>query len=156
SLTSIMSTTGEGDVGTPEPEILGALMQPRPTEREASIEHGVEIQRTIGSEHFDEDRARKRATLEVDRGVNPIGVTRQLLAIVASGDRAEGLAALDLPALVVHGRGDRLVGFSGGQRTAQLIAGADLLAFDDMAHDLPVPLWPRIADAIADVANRAD
>lgn len=155
SLTSIMSTTGEGDVGTPDPEILGALIQTRPTERAASIEFGVEVQRTIGSEHFDEERARKRSTTEVDRGINPLGVTRQLLAIVASGSRADGLAALDLPALVVHGRKDRLVGFSGGQRTAQLIAGADLLAIDDMAHDLPVPHWPRVADAVADVAHRA-
>ena len=47
----------------------------------------------------------------------------QLLAIVASGSRAEDLARLDLPALVVHGRADTLIDFSGGQRTAELIAG---------------------------------
>ena len=57
---------------------------------------------------------------------------------------------------MIHGRQDKLVGFSGGQRTAELIAGADFLAIDDMAHDLPRVHWPRMADAIAAVANRAD
>jgi pimeloyl-ACP methyl ester carboxylesterase len=156
SLTSIMSTTGERDVGQADPSILGSLVTPRPTAREDSIAYGVEVMRTIGSVHFDEERALARATAEVDRGINPLGTPRQLLAIVASGSRASGLAGVDLPALVVHGRRDRLVDFSGGQRTAQLIAGADLLAIDDMAHDLPVVHWTRVADAIADVAHRAD
>jgi pimeloyl-ACP methyl ester carboxylesterase len=77
------------------------------------------------------------------------------VAILASGSRADQLERLDLPALVVHGRQDRLVGFSGGQRTAALIAGADFLAIDDMAHDLPPAHWERIVDAIAAVAGRA-
>ncbi len=156
SLTSIMSTTGEANVGNPAPELLGTLVGERPTERAAAIDFGVEVSRTISSpDHFDEDRARARATAEVDRGINPLGLPRQLLAIVTSGSREDGLARLDLPALVVHGRQDRLVDFSGGQRTAELVAGADLLAIDDMAHDLPVAHWPRVADAVAAVARRA-
>lgn len=156
SLTSIMSTTGEPAVGGAAPELLGTLAASRPTEHQASIEFGVETMRAIGSaEHFDEERARARSTVEVERGINPLGVPRQLLAILCSGSRAEGLARLDLPALVVHGRQDRLVDFSGGQRTAELVAGADFLAIDDMAHDLPLAHWPRIADAITTVAGRA-
>lgn len=156
SLTSIMSTTGESDVGRPDPALLGKLAATRPEDREGSIEFGVEVLRSISGVHFDEERARARATAEVDAGINPMAVPRQLLAILASGSRAEGLTGLDLPALVVHGRQDRLVAFDGGQRTARLIAGAELLAIDDMAHDLPVVHWPRIADAIAAVAFRAD
>ena len=76
-------------------------------------------------------------------------------AIVASGSRSEGLSHLDLPALVIHGTADPLVTLSGGQRTAELIAGSDFLTFDDMAHDLPMVHWPRIADAIAQLASRA-
>lgn len=155
SLTSIMSTTGEPGVGNPSPELLGTLVGERPTEREASIEFGVEIARAISSpDHFDEERARARITIEVDRGINPLGLPRQLLAILCSGSRAESLAGIDLAALVIHGRQDRLVDFSGGQRTAELVAGADFLAIDDMAHDLPVVHWPRIADAVASVARR--
>lgn len=157
SLTSIMSTTGDATVGNPAPELLGTLVGERPTERLAAIEFGVEVSRAISSpDHFDEARARARATTEVDRGINPLAVPRQLLAILTSGSREDDLARLDLPALVVHGRQDRLVDFSGGQRTAELVAGADFIAIDDMAHDLPVAHWPRLADAIAAVARRAD
>jgi pimeloyl-ACP methyl ester carboxylesterase len=156
SLTSIMSTTGEASVGQPSPEVLPLLLTAPPADREGAIEAAVGVARSIcHPRHFDEARARALATLQHDRGFNPAGVGRQLLAIVASGSRAEGLARLDLPALVVHGRADPLVDFSGGQRTAELIAGADFLAIDDMAHDVPMAHWARVADAISAVASRA-
>ncbi|MFN8018811.1 MAG: alpha/beta hydrolase [Acidimicrobiales bacterium] len=156
SLTSIMSTTGEQTVGQPDPALLEQLVAPRPTDREGAIEAGVAIARAIScAEHFDEERARAMAALQFDRGDNPDGVGRQLLAVIASGSRADGLSRLDLPALVIHGRQDRLVDFSGGQRTAELIAGADFLAIDDMAHDMPQVHWTRAVDAIFAITSRA-
>ena len=155
SLTSIMSTTGEPGVGQPSPEVMEILLAERPDDREQAIEFGVAIARAIGSrDHFDEDKARYLSEIQYDRGNNPEGVARQLLAIVASGSRADGLSRGDLPALVVHGRQDPLVDFSGGQRTAELIAGADFLAIDDMGHDVPQVYWSRIADAIAALTAR--
>lgn len=156
SLTSIMSTTGEHTVGQPDPEVLPLLLTAPPADREGAVAASMATARAIQHpDHFDEERARALAELQYDRGFNPVGVGRQLLAIVASGSRAEGLERLDLPALVVHGQADRLITFSGGQRTAELIAGADFLAIDDMAHDMPMAHWPRITDAITAVANRA-
>ncbi len=155
TLTSIMSTTGEPGYGEASPELAGVLLAPRPTDREGIIESGMAIQRAIASEHFDEARTRAVMELSYEQGFNPEGVGHQLLAILASGSRAEGLARLDLPALVIHGRQDRLVGFSGGQRTAELIAGADFLAIDDMAHDMPQVHWTRCADAVSALINRA-
>lgn len=156
SLTSIMSTTGEVDVGAPAPDLMATLLAERPTAREEAIDFAVDAARAIGHpEHFDEDRARHTATVEFDRGMNPLGAPRQLLAIMSSPSRAEGLSGLDLPALVVHGEADRLVDLSGGRRTAELIPGADLLVIEDMAHDLPVVHWPAIADAVAAVTGRA-
>ena len=58
-----------------------------------------------------------------------------------------------MPTLVVHGRVDRLVPLSGGEATAAAIPGARLLVLDEMAHDLPEPLWPQVVDAIAEVAG---
>jgi pimeloyl-ACP methyl ester carboxylesterase len=157
TLTSIMSTTGEAGVGEPSPDLASVLLRPVATDRDSVIAAGIETHRAIScAEHFDEDRARTIAEQAYENGFNPEAVGHQLLAILASGSRAEGLARLDLPALVIHGRQDQLVAFSGGQRTAELIAGADFLAIDDMAHDLPRAHWPRMADAIAAVANRAD
>ena len=70
--------------------------------------------------HFDEAHARKRAEEAYDRCFYPAGVARQLLGILASGSRAEGLAQLDVPTLVIHGAVDPLVTSSGGERTAEL------------------------------------
>ncbi|MCU1351670.1 MAG: Alpha/beta hydrolase [Acidimicrobiales bacterium] len=156
ALTSIMSTTGEHDVGQAEPAVLLKLMTPRPPERAAAIEHQVEISRTIGSpDHFDEDVARAKAAAAFDRSFDPMGTARQMLAILSSPDRAKGLADLTIPTLVVHGRLDPLVGFSGGERTAELVPGAELLAIDDMAHDLPRAHWAQIIESVTALATRA-
>lgn len=155
TLTSIMSTTGDPTVGAPDPELLPLLTDARPTEREASIDHGVAVmEATFSPDHWDPIRARARAIREVDLGINPMGATRQLLAILASGSRSDALTNLRLPALVVHGAQDRLVHPSGGEATAAAIPGAHLLLIEDMAHDLPVAHWDRILDAVADLGRR--
>jgi len=156
TLTSIMSTTGEQEVGQPKPEAMQALLQPVATNRDEAIARSVETSRVICSPvHFDEALARKRAEEAYDRCFNPAGIARQMLAIVSSGSRAEGLAALDVPTLVIHGPADPLVTVSGGERTAELVPGAELLLIDDMAHDLPVPVVPQLVDAITAIAARS-
>jgi pimeloyl-ACP methyl ester carboxylesterase len=156
TLTSIMSTTGDADVGQPTPEAMQALLKPVAATRDEAIARAVETTRVIASPvHFDEALARKRAEEAYDRCFNPAGVARQLIGIAASGSRAEGLAALTLPTLVIHGPGDPLVTVSGGERTAELVPGAELLLIDEMAHDLPIPVVPQIVDAITSLTSRA-
>lgn len=156
TLTSIMSTTGDPDVGQPTPEAMGLLLRPAPTTREEAIEAGVAGSRAIGSpEHFDEAVARQRSTDAYDRAFNPAGVARQLLAIMASGSRAEGLAQLDVPTVVIHGDVDPLVTPSGGHRTAELIPGAELLMIEGMGHDLPPAVLGPVVEAITSLAARA-
>jgi pimeloyl-ACP methyl ester carboxylesterase len=157
SLTSIMSTTGDRAVGQPAPEGLAALMRTPPNDREGYAESAVEAFRAIGSKGFeiDEDYVRQRALASHDRGYNPLGVARQLLAIGASGDRTERLRELDVPTLVVHGRGDPLVSMTGGEATAAAIPGAKLELVEGMGHDLPRGTWRRLADLIAENAARA-
>jgi pimeloyl-ACP methyl ester carboxylesterase len=156
SLTSIMSTTGEPGVGEPNPDMTAALLAPRPSDREGAIEAGVDLARAISSpDHFDPERARALAEVQYDRGHNPDGVGRQLVAVLASGSRAEGLAALERPTLVIHGRQDQLVTFGGGERTAELVDGAELLAIDDMGHDMAEVHWPRAVAAITQLTTRA-
>jgi pimeloyl-ACP methyl ester carboxylesterase len=157
TLTSIMSTTGDPDVGQPTPEAMQALLSPVATTRDEAITRSVETGRLISSPvHFDESEAQKRAEEAYDRCFNPAGVARQLLGILASGSRAEGLARLDVPTLVIHGVADPLVTLSGGQRTAELIPGAELLVLEDMAHDLPRALLPQVVDAITALAARSN
>ncbi len=158
SLTSLMSTTGEPDVGQPDGEVLGALlgMMTANDTHEARVASSVELARLIGTRsEFDEARAVERAELLVTRAYDPAGVARQLVAIFASGSRADGLAALEVPTVVLHGDADLLVDISGGRRTAELVPGAEFVLLEGMAHDMPPVYRERLITAIVDNAARA-
>ena len=158
SLTSIMSTTGDQTVGQATQEALGALLAAPATTRQEAVERTVSIFRVIGSPGFELDEAdlRERAGLSYDRADDPLGVARQLLAIIASGDRTASLRSVNVPTLVLHGADDPLVNVSGGRATADAIPGAELVIFDGMGHDLPRPLWPEITARIDGVVQRAE
>jgi pimeloyl-ACP methyl ester carboxylesterase len=155
TLTSIMSTTGEPEYGQPTPEAVAAVLQPVGPTRAEVIEAGVRRAEVLtGPEHFDEDRARAIAAEAYDRAFNPEGVARHLLAMVASGSRAEPLARLDVPTMVIHGDLDPLVTPSGGERTAELVPGAQLLMIEGMGHDLPPAVLGQVVEAITSLAAR--
>ena len=156
SLTSIMSTTGHTEVGQPDPEALMALLSPAPEGREAAIDSSVNTSRLISGDLFDETESRRVATESYDRCFNPAGTMFQIAAIAASGDRTDGLAALDVPTLVIHGRQDSLVTLSGGEATAKAVPGAELLVLGLMGHDMPKRYWPQMADAIFNIAARGE
>jgi pimeloyl-ACP methyl ester carboxylesterase len=155
TLTSIMSMTGEPEYGQPTPEALAVLLQPVGSTRAEVIEAGVASTKLLaGPAHFDEDRARAVAGEAYDRAFNPEGVARQLLATLASGSRAEGLAQLDVPTIVIHGDLDPLITPSGGERTAELVPGAELLLIEGMGHDLPPAVLGQVVEAITSLAAR--
>lgn len=153
TLTSIMSTTGNPEVGQGSPEALMALFSPPPTDRDGVIERGVKVAQVVGGPHFDEEEGRIRMGAAYDRSFYPQGAAFQIAAIAKTGDRTERLQALDVPALVIHGEVDTLVALSGGEATAAAIAGAKLLTFDDMGHDLPKVRWPEITGAIGELTS---
>jgi pimeloyl-ACP methyl ester carboxylesterase len=157
SLVSIMSTTGGTAVGQPHPEALPALLTRPPSDRAGFVDFVVGAWKVIGSPAFeaDEEALRTRAGASYDRGIYPDGTARQLLAIIASGDRTEALRRLDVPTTVIHGTGDVLVDVSGGTATAEAIPEARLELIDGMGHDLPVQLWARFVDLIVETAERA-
>jgi len=158
SLVSIMSTTGAPDVGQARPEIVGPVLLERPpADREGYLEDVVQKWRLIASPGYPLDEAELRAVSAVayDRSYYPIGTGRQLLAVLASGDRTEALRSLDVPTLVIHGADDPLVDVSGGRATADAIPGAELMIIDGMGHDLPRELWPKLVDAIGSHARNA-
>lgn len=150
SLVSIMSTTGDPSLPQGRPEAMQFLLRPAPAQRQRYVEHAVELWRTIGSPGFpfEEEEIRRRAALAFDRCFYPAGQVRQLAAILAHGDRTEGLRRVRVPALVIHGTGDPLVPVECGRATAAAIPGAELLLIEGMGHDLPRGAWPRIVEAI--------
>ena len=157
SLISVMSHTGENEYGRSTKEANAALMTAPPREREAYVEHSVRQGRLWSSPRFyDEAAAAEKAAAQYDRAFYPEGATRQLAAIMASPPRADGLRALKVPTLVIHGRADTLITPSGGERTAELVPGADLLLLAEMGHDLPAPLWPVLVHAVLGHTGYAD
>jgi pimeloyl-ACP methyl ester carboxylesterase len=158
SLVSIMSNTGSRLSGQPSLRTYGLLLSRAPRERDAYIARFERIFAAIGSPGLprDLDDVRELAALSYDRDHDPDGPSRQLAAIVASGNRAEELRRITAPTLVVHGKADPLVAYSGGRATARLIGGAKMMSVEGMGHDLPRAVWPRLIDGIAANAARAD
>jgi pimeloyl-ACP methyl ester carboxylesterase len=150
SLTSVMSTTGDPDVGLPDPAVLARMMQPMPADPVEAMAHRLGISEAIGSPGlFDPERARHRAERELARGGDPMGTVRQLLAIVSSPSRSQGLRSVQVPALVAHGDVDPLVNISGGLRTHECLPSAELLVFEGMGHDLPPVFWDPLVDRVS-------
>jgi pimeloyl-ACP methyl ester carboxylesterase len=149
SLVSMFSNTGEPGVGQPTPEALEALLTPSPPERAAYIEAASAKAMIWASRRYgDRARAEVLAAENFDRGIYPEGVARQLAAMLASGPRVEGLRAVEVPTLVIHGLDDTLIQPDGGERTAELIPGARLMLVEDMGHDRPEQLWPLLTGAV--------
>jgi pimeloyl-ACP methyl ester carboxylesterase len=157
SLVSIMSTTGNPKVGRPQPRMMMRLMRKGQRERAAYIKDHIDTYRAIGSKtyEFEEDYKRERAARLFDRGVYPAGSARQLGAVASAPDRTGALAAVRVPATVIHGDADPLVDVSGGRATAVAIPGARLVIFPGMGHDMPRALWPEIIDAIVENTGAA-
>ncbi|HET8931567.1 MAG TPA: alpha/beta hydrolase [Acidimicrobiales bacterium] len=157
SLVSIMSTTGDPDVGQPDDAAAEALMQPTPEGREAAIEASVRTGQIIGSPvHFDVDAERSKAERAYDRGSNPDGALRQLLAILTQTSRTAELGRLEIPAIVIHGKLDPLVNPSGGQRTHEALADSELIELAEAGHDIPPIYRPELVARIAEMAQRVD
>jgi pimeloyl-ACP methyl ester carboxylesterase len=162
SLTSIMSSTGN-----PRPRIalgkrhaLQALLRRPPPDAtmDGIVDHLVHVFGVIGSPGFPQAADALRPHLErvVRRGLYPDGTTRQLAAILASGDRRALLRSITAPTLVIHGADDPLVPVAAGRDTAACIPGARLDVIAGMGHDFPPELMTRIARDIVEHCRRSE
>lgn len=79
---------------------------------------------------------------------------RQLLALLASGDRSWQLTRIQTPTLVIHGTEDPLLPMEAGQETANLIPNAQFVAIEGMGHQLPQALIGQIATLITNHCHR--
>lgn len=158
SLTSMMSTTGDNSVGQPDWAALADLGSPPSDDRQGFIDWQVRSLKAIGSPKYpiDEIFAAENAGLAWDRDHDPLGMLRQAVAVLKSGDRTERLRSLRVPTLVIHGDSDKMVDISGGRATAEAIPGAELVIFEGMGHGLPKQLWSELANRISDHIHRVE
>ena len=90
------------------------------------------------------------------RGLYRAGTSRQLLAILATGDRRPLLQGITAPTLVLHGANDPLVPMAAGIDTAANIPGSRLEVVPGMGHDFPPGLMARVAGRIAEHCRAAE
>lgn len=153
SMTSIMSSSGKPGLPGPRADIRKRMMTPRPANptKEEAVKLGAEVLEAIS---FADPTRTPTAFVDMaarafDRGYYPMGMKRQLLAIVADGSRVDRLKKITAPTLVVHGGADPLVPKEGSEDIARHIPGARLEIIDEMAHDLPPSQVGRMVELIA-------
>jgi pimeloyl-ACP methyl ester carboxylesterase len=151
TLTSIMASSGEPTLPPPTPAALQVLLTPTPLDYDGYLARYVSTWKVLRVGSFPQDEARDpaRARRAYERGLNPPGVARQLVAIIASGSRRPALAKVTTPTLVIHGDVDPLVPLAHGQDVAAAVPGAKIEIIPGMGHALPIPLWPQVIGAIA-------
>jgi pimeloyl-ACP methyl ester carboxylesterase len=156
SMTSIMSTTGDRDVGQPSSEVAALFYAPPGHDRDTVIarSQALELLYTSPTE-YDPERVAQRVGAAFDRCFCPRGLVRQLTGVMASGSRTQSLRGVDVPTLVLHGDADTLIDISGGVSTAQCIPGAHFVAIAGMGHDLAPRYWTTIVDAVSEHAHAA-
>lgn len=157
SLTLMMTTSGARALPRPSWAVQRTLLsRPRGPGTNAAVDWIVHMLRTIGSPGYPPDlqALRARALESVQRAWHPAGSVRQLLAIVADGDRTPLLQRITAPTRIVHGMADPLVPLACGQHLAQHIARAETDFIPGMGHDLPDALLERFAQGIAHNAGR--
>lgn len=141
SLVSVMSSSGAPGLPGPDARLRRALLARRPARptRAQAITASTAMLELISFP----DPARppgafaEAAGRAFDRGYDPTGARRQLLAIIADGSRVGRLGRIKAATLVVHGHADRLVPSAAGEDVAKRIAGSRLVVVPEMAHDLP-------------------
>ena len=158
SLTLMMTTSGARRLPQAAPRVQRALLS-RPDGRDpaAVVAHLEKLLRLIGSPAYPADPGLLRARLQasVARAWRPAGTARQLLAVVADGDRSRMLRHICAPTRVIHGDADPLVRVQAGHDLAHRIDGAELDIVPGMGHDLPEALLEHFADGIAKNAGRS-
>ena len=158
SLTLVMTTSGASHLPQPSWRVRQALLK-KPGSRDLPgvVKHMIDLVHTIGSPGHRPDPVllRKRLEAAFTRAYRPTGMLRQLVAIVADGDRSAMLSQVKTPTAVIHGADDPLVPPGAANDLVAKIAGATLDMVPGMGHDLPLALLPRLAQGIHTNAQRA-
>jgi pimeloyl-ACP methyl ester carboxylesterase len=148
SLAVIFSSNNRPFLPPPAPRAVLALLKGPPpnSPRDVIVENAVRVTKIIGSPGYraPQEQVRSEAAESYERSYFPWGVARQFSAVLGSGSLVRYDRRIVAPTVVIHGRADKLMRPFGGRAVARAIAGARLVLFDGMGHDLPQQLWGRV------------
>ena len=139
TLTSLMSTSGARGLPTMKGKVLRVMMaKPRGHDIEAVVRYYLNFFRAVGSPAYPVPEAALRDMVlqTMARSYDPAGNLRQLAAVMADTTRADELARVSCPTLVLHGSADPFLPIACGRDTARRIPGAQFAAIEGAGHDL--------------------
>lgn len=157
SLISVMSASGNPRTGLGKlGAIRGLLSKPSDTSVHAMQAYLRKIFKAIGSpgQTYSDEQIKEVAKEMVKNGFDVTWSYRQLLAILASGDRSKNLRRIMAPTLVIHGQEDPLLPLAAGEEVARLIPNSRMMVVKAMGHDLPDAMIDQIVPAIAKHCHR--
>ncbi len=153
SLTAIMSASGNPRTGTGKFRAIYSLLTSpdKSGSPNSLIDHYKNIFNNLKSPRYtyDEESTLEALAAAASFPFDPKASERQLLAILASGDRTSQLKKLTVPTLIIHGEDDPLLPLPAGKELAEVIPGATLQTLPLMGHDLPPIHYETLADSIA-------
>ena len=155
----IFSSNNSAFLPPPGPRQLLALIKgPAPSSpRDVIIDNAIRVSKIIGSQRYlaSEEQLRAEAIESYERSYYPRGIARHFDAVLGSGSLRRYNRETTAPAVVIHGRADKLMRPSGGRAVARTIDNARLVTFDGMGHDLPQQLWDQVIDVLTKNFNEA-
>ncbi|OZG74530.1 alpha/beta hydrolase [Hahella sp. CCB-MM4] len=119
-------------------------------DQESALKRGLAFWDTVKSPGFatPKDRILQRIARDYQRSYRPMGVVRQMRAIMATGSIEDYSKAITAPTLILHGSVDPLVKPKAAHWLKENIPHANLDMIPGWGHDLPLSLLPRLAHKI--------
>lgn len=113
------------------------------------VRHSVWFMTTVSSPgHLDIKGTRAVAQQRYERDFNPLGISQQIHAILASGSIVRHSKNIKAPTLIIHGSKDGLIPYAHGKFLRKVIANSTFVLVDGMGHDIPVYYQPHLVDLI--------
>ncbi|AIR87860.1 alpha/beta fold hydrolase [Pseudomonas cremoricolorata] len=150
SLTLLMSSSGAVGLPAPSAALVQLFARRGAGDRDTALQQQVELLSALGNPRVADDRTQllQQAARAYDRGFNPEGGRRQIMAILAEPSRVALLNQLRVPTLVVHGTADPLLPVMHGVHLAAHIRGSQLRLIPGLAHRLQEPFKAPLLGAI--------
>jgi pimeloyl-ACP methyl ester carboxylesterase len=160
TLAVIFSSNNQACLPPPGPRQLLALIKgpPPSSPRDVIVANAVRVSKIIGSTRYlaSDQQLEAEAVESYERSFYPWGVARHFDAVLGSGSLRRYDKQITAPTVVIHGRADKLMRPFGGKAVAKAIAGARLVLFDGMGHDLPQQLWDQVIGVLTNNFSRAN
>jgi len=123
---------------------LDRLMAENVPDEDAYVARQLAVAQVNGmAEDFDAERIAEEARTAWRHGIHPGGTARHFAASLAAPDLRAAIRAIRVPALILHGRHDKVIPLERAFETAEAIPGAVIEVDETMGHDGP----PRLPHA---------